>query len=297
MNKVIERSVHNEPKRFILSSGRKLSFHSPLVMGIVNITPDSFYDGGRYFDADTAVKHAEKILDEGADIIDLGACSTRPGARDIGEAEELKRLLPVLETLIKRRPATVISVDTYRAKVAAEAVKRGAAFINDISGGMMDKEMFETAAKLDVPYVLMHIKGTPQTMQKSPVYTDILTEVEQYFTDRIDKLLRAGVNQIIIDPGFGFGKTNEHNYTLLRNLRMFTKFNLPLLAGISRKSMVNRVLGIKPENALTGTITLNTIALLHGANILRVHDVAEAKQLIKLVSYYLNCNSESTTPV
>lgn len=271
-----------------LSNGKKLSFESPKVMGVINITPDSFYDGGRYASVDAAIKQTEKLITEGADIIDLGACSTRPNAIDIGEAEELKRLQPVLDYLVKNHPDVIISVDTYRAKVAKEAVKNGASIVNDISGGTMDNKMFETVAALKVPYILMHIQGTPDTMQVNPHYTNVVKEVEDFFTAQIAKLHKAGVKDIIIDPGFGFGKSVEHNYTLLKNLHHYKMFGLPLLAGVSRKSMINKVLKTKPENALTGTIALNTLALMEGANILRVHDVKEAKEVIKLVTQFMH---------
>jgi dihydropteroate synthase len=266
----------------------QLLANGPLVMGIVNITPDSFYDGGKYSAHEDAIAHAGQLIAEGADIIDLGAASTRPGAKDIGPEEELKRLLPVLEYLVKNHPGTPVSIDTFNSSVANETVKRGAAIINDISGGSMDSEMFKTIGGLKVPYVLMHIQGTPKTMQAEPHYTNVVEEVYKYFSKKIGELKLAGVEQIIIDPGFGFGKTVEHNYALLRNLGRFKNFGLPIMAGISRKSMINKVLKTKPENALTGTIALNTIALLNGATILRVHDVKEARQVITLVQKVKN---------
>jgi dihydropteroate synthase len=271
---------------FKLLNGQELSFDSPLVMGVVNITPDSFYDGGKYASTETAIAQAEKILAEGADILDLGACSTRPNAIDIGDEEELKRLLPVLDHIIKNHPKAIVSVDTYRHKVAIEAVKHGATIVNDISGGTMDATMIETVASLNIPYILMHIQGTPATMQVDPRYNDVVKEVEEFFTAQLEKVHKAGIKQVIIDPGFGFGKSVEHNYTLLKNLRHFTRFNLPIMVGASRKSMINKVLKTKPENALTGTIALNTLALIEGANLLRVHDVKEAKQVIKMVHQF-----------
>jgi len=271
---------------FKLLNGQQLSFDSPLIMGVVNITPDSFYDGGKYISTDEAIKQAEKILAEGADILDLGACSTRPNAIDIGDEEELKRLLPVLKHIVKNHPKAIVSVDTYRHNVAKEAVEQGASIVNDISGGTMDDKMFEAVAALKVPYILMHIQGTPDTMQVNPTYANVVSEVDAYFKERLNKLHKAGVTQVIIDPGFGFGKSVEHNYTLLKNLHRFTHFDLPLMAGLSRKSMINKVLKTKPENALTGTIALNTLALQEGANLLRVHDVKEAKQVIKMVHQF-----------
>lgn len=282
-----EISSLSKPHPIHLANGKALSFDTPLVMGIVNITPDSFYDGGRFFSTAAAVAHAEKLLNQGADIIDLGACSTRPNAAEISEEEEMRRLFPVLETFVKRHPEAVISIDTYRAKVAMEAIAGGANIINDISGGTADEEMFDTVSKLQVPYILMHIQGTPQTMQTLPEYVNVVKEIEHFFEMQIVKLQKAGIKDIIIDPGFGFGKTTEHNFSLLKNLDAFTKFHLPLLAGISRKSMINKILNVNPSDALTGTIALNTVAVLKGANIIRVHDVAEAKQVIKLATHLM----------
>jgi dihydropteroate synthase len=284
--KTVKDSSHLKP--FKLWNGKELHFDSPLVMGVVNITPDSFYDGGKYGSTDAAIKQAKKLIEEGADILDLGACSTRPNAIDIGEEEELKRLLPVLDYIAKHHPDTIISVDTYRAAVAKEAVKRGAHIVNDISAGTMDSALFETVAALKVPYILMHIQGTPETMQVNPTYIDVVEEVEEFLRTSIDKLHKAGVSQIIIDPGFGFGKSVEHNFALLKHLNRFTKLGFPIMAGLSRKSMINKVLKTKPENALTGTIALNTLALTQGAHILRVHDVKEAKQVIKLVNRFMH---------
>ncbi len=260
----------------------QLMTNSSFLMGVVNITPDSFYDGGMYNSTEGAIKRAEQLIAQGADIIDLGAASTRPGAEDIGPDEELKRLLPVLDYLVNNHKVPV-SIDTFHSSVAKEAVGHGAYMINDISGGSLDKYMYETIGKLKVPYVLMHIQGTPKTMQIEPHYTNVVEEVYSYFEQRIEQLKAAGVEQIIVDPGFGFGKTVEHNFKLLKNLSRFKSLGYPVMAGLSRKSMINKVLKTKPENALTGTIALNTIALLNGANILRVHDVKEARQVITLV--------------
>jgi dihydropteroate synthase len=279
--------IEKTTKRLELRNGHSLSFDTPLVMGIVNITPDSFYDGGKYISEEDAIERAEQIISEGADIIDLGAASTRPGAEDVSPEEEVKRLLPVLNHLVKYHNNIPVSIDTYHSRVARETIERGASIINDISGGTLDKNMYRTVGSLKVPYILMHIQGTPKTMQLEPSYSDVVEEVYAYFSQRINKLRLAGVEQIIIDPGFGFGKTVEHNYTLLRHLDRFKSLGLPIMAGLSRKSMINKVLKTKPENALTGTISLNTLALLQGANILRVHDVKEAKQVIQLVEQYL----------
>jgi len=270
-----------------LKNGKHLSLTSPLVMGIINITPDSFYDGGKYISEYDAIARAEQLVAEGADIIDLGATSTRPGAVDVSPDKELKRLLPILEYLVKNHSNIPVSIDTYHSTVAKETIKKGASLINDISGGNLDSEMYKTVGKLKVPYILMHMQGIPQTMQVEPHYDDVVEEVYIYFCQRIEKLKAAGVEQIILDPGFGFGKTVEHNYTLLRHMDRFKNFGMPIMAGLSRKSMINKVLKTKPENALTGTIALNTLALLQGANILRVHDVKEAKQVIEMVKQYM----------
>src|SRR6185436_411462 len=231
-------------------------------------------------------RQVKKMLDEGAAIIDIGAVSTRPGAKEVSEKEELKRLMPVLENLVKKFPGVIFSVDTYRSGVARKAVESGAAIINDISGGNFDKKMFETVGELKVPYILMHIRGTPTTMQQNPVYKNVVKELIIYFSEKIVQLKDHRVNDIIIDPGFGFGKTLEHNFEILRKLSLFKMLDCPLLAGMSRKSMINKVLKTSPENALNGTTVLNTIALMNGANILRVHDVKPAKEAIELFKFY-----------
>jgi len=273
---------------------RNLDLSTPAVMGILNITPDSFYDGGKYTDDRSILLHAEKMILEGADIIDIGACSTRPNAVEVSEEDELKRLIPAVKLVRRKFQDVIISVDTFRSKVTEYAVHEGADMINDISGGgfvtpsEVEGKMFETAGKLNVPYILMHIKGTPQTMQRDPHYNNFMDEVMNYFKERIRKLASFNVKQIIIDPGFGFGKTTEHNYTLLKHLSVFKEFGFPILAGVSRKGMINKVLGTKPEEALNGTTVVNTIALMKGANILRVHDVKEAKEAIKIYNFTQN---------
>ena len=278
---------------------RNLELSTPAVMGILNVTPDSFYDGGKYTDDRSILLHAEKMIVDGADIIDIGACSTRPNAQEISEEEELKRLIPVVKLVRRKFQDIIISADTFRSKVAEYSVHEGADIINDISGGgFMDAvipsaseeshSMFETVGKLNVPYILMHIKGTPQTMQRNPQYENIMDEVMSYFKERVRKLESLNVKQIIIDPGFGFGKTTEHNYTLLKHLSVFKEFGFPILAGVSRKGMINKVLGTKPEEALNGTTAANTIALMKGANILRVHDVKEAKEAVKIFNFTQN---------
>ncbi|HXP49709.1 MAG TPA: dihydropteroate synthase, partial [Bacteroidia bacterium] len=239
-----------------------------------------------------AVKQAEKLLAEGADIIDLGAASTRPNAVMLTSGEELERLLPVLDVLIASKPDIIISVDTFHAQVAEEAVKHGASIINDVSGGTMERAMLKTVASFKVPYIIMHMQGTPETMQHNPQYEDVTKEVYNFLFQQVERAHYAGIKQVIVDPGFGFGKTVEHNYTLLNTLGTFRKLGLPVMAGLSRKSMINKVLKTKPQSALTGTIALNTLALVQGANILRVHDVKEAKEVIKLVNQYLHPSSQ-----
>ncbi len=260
-----------------------LSLETPLVMGILNITPDSFHDGGRFTSMDDALKQTEKMLLEGAAIIDIGGQSTRPGAEMINEEEELKRVLPIIAGINKSFPEAVLSIDTFRATVAAEAVAAGANIVNDISAGDEDPLMFETIAKLRVPYILMHKKGSPETMQQNPSYENVLLEVFDYLAKKTTELRKLGVADLIIDPGFGFGKSVEHNYTLLAHLKEFKLLGFPILAGVSRKSMINKVLGISAEKALNGTTVLNTMALMNGASILRVHDVEEAVEAVRLV--------------
>ena len=276
-------------KKYTLDCGGKmLTLSDPAVMGILNITPDSFYDGGKYDEEKKLLEHARKMIEEGAAIIDVGAYSTRPGAGEISEEEELKRLIPAIQLIRKEFPEIIISADTFRSSVAIRAVSEGAGIINDISGGSLDLKMFETVATLQVPYVLMHMKGTPQTMQDNPIYENVTREVKNYFSEKIKTLGELGVKQIIIDPGFGFGKTMEHNYQLLKNMEEFHSFHLPLLAGFSRKSMINQLLHTQPTDALNGTTVLNTIALSKGANILRVHDVKEAKEAITITEFLKN---------
>lgn len=275
-----------QTKKSIRCKGKLLTLDKPIVMGILNLTPDSFYDGNFYNSHEKITKRIHQIINEGAQIIDIGAYSSRPGAKNISEKEELDRLVPVLEIISKDFPDAIISVDTFRSHIAEVAVNNfGVSMINDISGGNMDKNMFDTIAKLNVPYILMHMRGNPQTMQKLTNYHDIVDEVLNYFISKTEGLKKSGLNDIIIDPGFGFSKTLEQNYTLLNNLQSFQILELPILAGISRKSMIYKFLNTKPEDALNGTSVLNTIALQKGANILRVHDVKEAFETIKLWSF------------
>jgi dihydropteroate synthase len=262
--------------------GRLVSLDKPAIMGVLNITPDSFYDGGRY-NSDTAIlKQAEKMLSDGATFIDVGGYSSRPGASDISTEEEIKRVVPAITTINKEFPQAILSIDTFRAEVARTAVDTGASMINDISGGSLDKNMFQTVASLDVPYVLMHMRGTPQTMAKDAQYQNLLREIFDYFHPKVAELQQYGVKDIIIDPGFGFAKTREHNFELLNSLDAFRAFGRPVLCGLSRKSMIWKTLNITAEEALNGTTSLNTVALLKGASILRVHDVKEAREVVDL---------------
>jgi dihydropteroate synthase len=264
---------------------KKLSLATPLVMGIMNITPDSFYDGGSYLNIIDQLKQVDKMITEGATFIDIGANSTRPGAIPVSQEDEIARLLPSLIAIRGHFSEIIISVDTYRSAVAKAAIDHGAMMINDVYGGRFDDEMFNLVAHYNIPYILMHMQGTPDNMQINPHYKDVISEVNDFFRTRIN-LLPSGFDQLILDPGFGFGKTVENNYQLLHHFESFRSFGVPLLAGLSRKSMITRVLHIKPQQALNGTTALNTIALLKGANILRVHDVKEALEAIMLIQAY-----------
>jgi len=252
-------------------------------MGVINITPDSFFDGGRYSQVGLALQHAEKLLKEGADILDIGAYSSRPNAAHISEDEEIHRLIPFIQALKREHPECVLSVDTFRSKVAEEAVHNGAHIVNDISGGGLDDRMFETIGKLKVPYILMHMRGTPKNMQSLIQYDDVVTDICSYFTERIDRLRHFGVKDIILDPGPGFAKTLEQNFEVINRFSEFNVFGLPLLGAISRKSMIYNTLGLTSQDALNGTTVLNTVLLLNGAKILRVHDVKEAKETVLLI--------------
>jgi dihydropteroate synthase len=264
--------------------GILIDVSSPKVMGILNITPDSFYDGGKYKNEADILFQTEKMLNEGATFIDVGAYSSRPGAAHISEKEELKRILPVIDLLVKYFPEIIISVDTFRSEIAKKTIENGAAIINDISGGKMDEKMFQTVAELQVPYILMHMLGTPQNMQQNTVYEDVTKDIIRFFSEQIFKLHQLKMNDIIIDMGFGFGKTLQHNYEILSNLALFKNLDAPILIGVSRKSMLYKPLDITANEALNATTAANTIALLNGANILRVHDVKEALEAIKIVN-------------
>ncbi|WP_321334461.1 dihydropteroate synthase [uncultured Bacteroides sp.] len=271
--------------KYINVNGQLLDLSIPRVMGILNVTPDSFYAGSRVQTESEIAARAKQILDEGASIIDIGAYSSRPNAEHITSEEEMRRLRLGLEIINRNHPDAVISVDTFRADVAEVCVKEyGVAIVNDIAAGEMDERMFDTVARLNVPYIMMHMQGTPQNMQKEPHYDNMIKEVFLYFARKVQQLRDLGINDIILDPGFGFGKTLEHNYELMGCLEEFSIFELPLLVGVSRKSMITGLLGITPQEALNGTTVLNTISLMKGADILRVHDVKQAVEAVKIVS-------------
>ncbi len=252
-------------------------------MGVLNITPDSFYDGGRHKNESDILKHTALMLNEGATFIDVGAYSSRPNADHVSEEEELKRILPIVDIILKEFPETLLSIDTFRSEVAKQCVEKGAALINDISAGKLDSQMLQTISNLRVPYIMMHMRGTPQTMQQNTNYDDLIKDILFYFSQRIAEAKQLGIADIIVDPGFGFAKTLEQNYELLNKLELFRMIEKPLLVGVSRKSMIYKNLGITAETSLNGTSVLNTIALQKNASILRVHDVKEAMECITLV--------------
>lgn len=266
--------------------GKLLVLDKPLVMGILNVTPDSFYDRHLLTGVDAIITHAGKMISEGADILDIGGQSTKPGSQRITIEEELARVLPIVILLQQKYPDLVLSIDTYYAEVATAAVNAGADIVNDISGGDMDAAMLQTVAALQVPYICMHMRGTPETMQQKTNYDDVVKEVLDYFIEKITACTTAGIKDVIIDPGFGFAKTIQHNFTLLKNLQAFQMLNKPILAGLSRKGTIYKTLGITVEEALNGTTVLNTLAFLNGAAIVRVHDVKEAKEIITLLDSY-----------
>jgi dihydropteroate synthase len=263
--------------------GQLIDLTSPKVMGILNITPDSFYDGGKHKNQSDVLFHVEKMLNDGATFIDVGAYSSKPNADHISEEEELKRILPIVGIILKEFPKTLLSIDTFKSEVAKQCIENGAALINDISAGKLDDDMLQTVANLKVPYIMMHMKGTPQTMQKQAEYSDVTKDVLFYFSERLAATRQLGIIDVIIDPGFGFAKTQEQNFELLNHLELFKMVEKPLLVGISRKSMIYKTLQTTPDEALNGTTVINTIALQKGASILRVHDVKEAMECIKLV--------------
>ncbi len=268
--------------------GKLLMLDEPKIMGIINATSDSFYEGHLSKGINGITQLAAKMLEEGADIIDIGAQSTRPGSVRINADEELKRAIPVIEAILKIHPTAIISIDTYHSKVALEAVNAGACIVNDISAGNFDEAMLKTVATLKVPFVAMHMQGSPETMQLQPVYKNVVTEVLDFFIAKINACKNAGIQDVIIDPGFGFGKTIPHNFQLLKNLSVFNMLDKPILAGLSRKGTIYKTLGITAAESLNGTTCLNSIALMNGATILRVHDVKEAKEAVTLFTAYKN---------
>ncbi|MCB4808168.1 dihydropteroate synthase [Tamlana sp. 62-3] len=263
--------------------GNLIDLSAPKVMGILNLTPDSFYDGGKHKNEKDILNHVEHMLNAGATFIDAGAYSSRPNADDVSEAEELHRMIPIIDLILKHFPETILSIDTFRSRVAEKSIEAGASIINDISAGNLDKNMLPTVAKLKVPYIMMHMRGTPKTMQQQTNYGNLIKDIIFYFSERLAAAKALGIKDIIIDPGFGFAKTLEQNYTLLNNLELLKMIDKPLLAGVSRKSMIYKKLDITAQEALNGTSVLNTIALQKGAKILRVHDVKEAVECIKLI--------------
>lgn len=279
-----------ERKKTIRIDGKLIDFSEKKLMGILNLTPDSFYDGGKYKNLKGMLLKVEQMIAEGADIIDVGGFSSRPGAENVPVEEELKRVIESIKLIKSHFPDTIISIDTFRSEVAKKAIEAGAAMINDISSGEMDPNMIGLVKETQVPYIMMHIQGTPSNMQQNPVYKDVLNEVLQFFAQKLETAHKMGIADIIIDPGFGFGKTLEHNYQLLKNLSVFGNLGQPILAGLSHKSMINKVLNISASESLNGTTVLNTIALINGADILRVHEVKEAKEAILLVKQ-MNTNS------
>lgn len=266
--------------------GRLVRLEPPVVMGILNLTPDSFVGSTRLGSVDQALRQAEQMLDEGAQILDVGGASTRPGADEVPPDEEKRRVVPTILALHQRFPDVLISVDTWRADVAREAVGAGASLVNDISAGRLDPAMLPTVAQLHVPYILMHMQGTPRTMQLAPSYHDVLAEVVAFLSERLEVARQAGIADVVIDPGFGFGKNKEHNFSLLKGLSAMKALGVPVLAGVSRKRMINEVLGTRPEEALNGTTVLNTLALQGGADILRVHDVRPAMEALRLLQTF-----------
>lgn len=270
--------------------GRLIDLSSPKVMGILNCTPDSFFDVGKYKNEKELLNQAEKLLNEGAHFLDIGAYSSKPNADFVSEEDEMKRIVPIIELVIKHFPDTLISIDTFRAKVAKECIENGAAIINDISAGSLDNTMFEVVGKLKVPYIMMHMRGTPQTMQSFTNYNNIVKEMIFYFSQKLAEARKYGIQDIIIDPGFGFAKTVEQNYEVLNKLELFSIIELPLLVGMSRKSMLYNLLNINSQEALNATSVVNTLSLTKGAKILRVHDVKEAIQCIKLYNGMISKN-------
>ena len=273
-------------------NGRLIDLSQPKVMGILNVTPNSFFDGGNYLDEMAVFQQVEKMLNEGATFIDVGAYSSKPNAAFVSEEEELRRLIPIVSLLVNEFPGIILSIDTFRSPVAEKAIEAGAAIINDISAGSLDTEMMSTIAKLQVPYIMMHMKGTPKTMQSLTQYDDILKEMLFYFAQKITEARSLGINDLIVDPGYGFAKTIEQNFEVLQKSELFQLLKLPILAGLSRKSMIYKTLDSTPSEALNGTTVLNTLALTKGATILRVHDVKEAMETIALFEIFEKTNAK-----
>ncbi len=279
----MDKTTYFYPNLTMRAGGRIVDFHSPLIMGILNVTPDSFYDGGAFRDVSDALTHAMHMVDAGADIIDIGGMSSRPGATLISPAEELSRVIPVITAIRSALPDILLSIDTIHSEVADQAIQAGAHIINDISAGAFDPKLIGVAAHHQVPYILMHMQGKPENMQANPAYSDITAEIMDFFIQKVHQIRAQGVTDIILDPGFGFGKDLNHNYTLLRDWDQLMSIGLPMLAGVSRKSMVCRLLGVKPEQALNGSTALHALLLQKGAHILRVHDVREAAEVRSIV--------------
>lgn len=273
---------------YINCKGRLIDLSVPKIMGILNVTPDSFYDGGRRQHLEQHLEQAKKMIIEGADFIDVGSYSSRPDADNIPQEEELQRILPVIEALVERFPEIILSVDTFRSEVARQCIEAGAAMINDISAGNLDNRMMETVAKLQVPYIMMHMRGNPRTMKDLNNYKDLLRDILFYFSEKIDQARELGINDLIVDPGFGFSKNISQNFELLSHLDLFKVLDLPILSALSRKSLIYKTFNTTPEEALNGTTVLNTVSLLKGANILRVHDVKEAVECVKLLQRLKN---------
>ncbi|MBL6646739.1 MAG: dihydropteroate synthase [Flavobacteriaceae bacterium] len=269
-------------------NGRLVNLDQPKIMGILNVTPDSFFDGGQFENIELLVQQATKLIDKGADFLDIGGASSKPGAIPVPEKEELQRVLPAIQAVLDKHPDAIVSIDTTRSRVATEAVKAGAMLVNDISAGNSDSKMLEVVGDLGVPYIAMHMQGTPQNMQNNPQYKNVWIEIQHLLAQTIEKAYSKGIDDVIIDPGFGFGKTVYHNFELLKHLEEFRHLNTPILVGLSRKSMIQRVLGVSAQEALHGSSVLHTLALSKGAHILRVHDVKEAKEVVQLVNQVHN---------
>ena len=281
----MDKTTYFYPNKTLRLGDNLLDLSTPAVMGILNVTPDSFFDGGNYSEIDAALRQTERLISEGADIIDIGGMSTKPGAKSILPEEELLRVIPVIRAIRKEVENIPLSIDTVYGKVAMESINEGANMINDVSAGNADPEILSVASKANVPYVLMHMQGSPETMQIEPQYEDVTKEVFNFFIEKTQKLNALGIADIIIDPGFGFGKSIEHNYRLAKNLDLFKQIGLPVMVGISRKSMICKALHVNPEKALNGSTALHAVLILKGADILRVHDVKEAKEVIKIVAH------------